>query len=1177
MKKLGHLFAFLIITATIVVASAAQRTAIASSLASSQQQCPSLPCLGLKHGCVCNHSHAVAYPGDDQTYGSCTSCSAGWRGAFCLEEDLPCAHGGRKEMSKCNCTSRWSGVDCTDVACPNSVRPAPNPSTKFCGPCVQGWRGEMCTMCSADSVCPHGKICNTSLVPNGRTKTVECDLTSPAFLGLLSNNRPNTTGKILLDCTSPTTSLFGEHTPSDHATCELSLMREETNKAYLDEFFRCRLYIDEIKITGATTPSPPSLLSSVSGSSKGNSPETTTSNNNSKAFSMRHTVYCTILMAVCLGVVGNGFFAMSYRRRGFNLRVIGIVLLAGLLVYVIDSTATMSKKAEAKHDASKHEVHVVYSFKSSQCECAADPAVGGYHPHCRSSMFGHMLARVLHRSRIDCVVDTGKCTYSHDDLPVGNIDLQCVASECVASDSGRDLPSYTDDLGRTALGVWIGGGAAVVTLALGLFLRARHMTEKLSAEFFQLYRSGGDHGDDEQEEEGGGDVAASFALAARGINYRVPIEGSERAVLRDVNVTVHSGDVLAIMGPSGAGKTTLLDILAAREKSGSVEGTLAFDGCPINAETIADYKSITSFVAQEDTLLPTLTVFDAVHFVSRLSLPRAIPDDDKAIVTQWAIDHLGLSAVAQSVVGGGGSTTRGISGGERRRVSIAMALVSNPRVLLLDEPTSGLDSYSALQVVTTIVDLKHAHHPLRSKYGSFFRTRPAVIMSIHQPSREVFEMLDLVLLMARGEVIYHGTPDDCVAAIEGTGKRRTSPAQNPADFLLLAAHELTPEAINDLKKKAHDGEQPQQQQQQDKNNSNNNSAGTWLRLTPMHAVVSSINEVEMADTPTERRSLMMSDEMDARSVDTAASRSQQQGGHLLHTLAERRKYTPNAWQQLTILHSRAMRHLVGSYHLISCHAFVTLWLSLALVYMYESQPLDLPGCLNRAGAISFILLVLGFSSLSSLELFLTEKNLFLVERDNGFYKTLPYFVTKVFLDFAVLRILPTLMLAVVIYFPMGFRSDFAANYMWFLTTMVGYNLVMAAQVFCIAMLVSSFGTGALVSSLLMLCEFVFGGLMIQAKTIPPPLRPLRLASPFFLAFESLMVNELSGQMCTFAPTDATGQPTGYSVPLMCEQYLSNLSLVPTNFARDEIMLWMWLGIYLVIAALLLSYVMKQKK
>lgn len=169
------------------------------------------------------------------------------------------------------------------------------------------------------------------------------------------------------------------------------------------------------------------------------------------------------------------------------------------------------------------------------------------------------------------------------------------------------------------------------------------------------------------------------------VSYTLP---TGKSILNHVTGTVRPGELLAIMGASGAGKSTLLDILARKNKSGKVEGQFYLNGRDIPDEA---FRRVTGFVDQEDTLLPTLTVYEAVLLSAMLRLPKEMSKQAKVYRTLETMNELGILGIKDSRIGESGK--RSISGGEKRRVSIACELVTGPSILFLDEPTSGMSQY----------------------------------------------------------------------------------------------------------------------------------------------------------------------------------------------------------------------------------------------------------------------------------------------------------------------------------------------------------------------------------------------------------------------------------------------------------------------------------------------------
>ncbi|KAK9688818.1 hypothetical protein RND81_09G013100 [Saponaria officinalis] len=247
--------------------------------------------------------------------------------------------------------------------------------------------------------------------------------------------------------------------------------------------------------------------------------------------------------------------------------------------------------------------------------------------------------------------------------------------------------------------------------------------------------------------------ALSYSIEARNLSFRLETrssyeklnffcsdrkeETSSRLILNDVSFEAKPGEITAIAGPSGAGKTTLLEILAAKIPSSNVfSGKVLVNSRPIDLKS---FRRLSGYVTQDDALFPLLTVEETLMYSALLRLTA----DRKAAcyrVTQL-MKELGLDHVARSRVGGG--SNHGISGGEKRRVSIGVELVHDPPVLLIDEPTSGLDSVSALHIMTMLKTM-------------VVKKNKTIIITIHQPGFRILEILNRVILLYDGIVLHNG-------------------------------------------------------------------------------------------------------------------------------------------------------------------------------------------------------------------------------------------------------------------------------------------------------------------------------------------------------------------------------------------------------------------------------------
>lgn len=211
---------------------------------------------------------------------------------------------------------------------------------------------------------------------------------------------------------------------------------------------------------------------------------------------------------------------------------------------------------------------------------------------------------------------------------------------------------------------------------------------------------------------------------------------NEKSILNGISGVVSPGEMLAMLGPSGSGKTTLLTALGGR-LTGKLSGKITYNGQPFSGSV----KRRTGFVTQHDVLYPHLTVTETLVFTALLRLPGSLTKAEKVSQARSVMEQLGLDRVAQSMIGG--PLFRGLSGGERKRVSIGLEMLVNPSLLLVDEPTSGLDSTTALRIMRI----------LRGLAVDGGRT---VVVTIHQPSNRIYNMFDKLVVLSEGSPIYYG-------------------------------------------------------------------------------------------------------------------------------------------------------------------------------------------------------------------------------------------------------------------------------------------------------------------------------------------------------------------------------------------------------------------------------------
>lgn len=245
-----------------------------------------------------------------------------------------------------------------------------------------------------------------------------------------------------------------------------------------------------------------------------------------------------------------------------------------------------------------------------------------------------------------------------------------------------------------------------------------------------------------------------------------------KKLLTGVSGTVKSGSVLAVLGPSGAGKTVFINALTLNATSGGrVSGSVTLDGEKLSPKIMRERCFV---VSQEDHHWPMLTCRETCAYAADLYVNKT-PAEKKALVDN-ILAKMGLEVCADTRVGN--EFIKGLSGGQKRRLSIAVALIKEPNALFLDEPTSGLDAAAAASIMTFIKELAQKDNLI-------------IVASIHQPSAKVYEGFDQMMLLSKGRVAYNGPAKDAEAYFGAQGFETPSNMSAAEYFLDLVNADFT--------------------------------------------------------------------------------------------------------------------------------------------------------------------------------------------------------------------------------------------------------------------------------------------------------------------------------------------------------------------------------------------------
>lgn len=500
----------------------------------------------------------------------------------------------------------------------------------------------------------------------------------------------------------------------------------------------------------------------------------------------------------------------------------------------------------------------------------------------------------------------------------------------------------------------------------------------------------------------------------------------EKEILHGITGSVMPGEVLAIMGPSGSGKTTFLNLMGGRALRGT-SGNITYNDIKYSKAL----KRRMGFVTQDDVLFPNLTVRETLMYAALLRLPNSLTRSQKIKRAEDAIIELGLERCRDTVIGG--PFLRGISGGERKRVSIGHEILTDPSLLFLDEPTSGLDSTTALRIIQVIKNIAQAGR--------------TVLTTIHQPSSRLFYMFDKLILLSEGHAVYFGKANGAMDYYASIGLKPLI-AMNPADFLL----DIASGNVNDVSI-------PQELDKSALQNGNDEAIQPPAKDVREY-LVNTFNQ-ELA--PQERTKLF------------ALESTREE---LKLAISEKRLWSTTWTQQFSILFIRGLKE--RRHEFLSWLRFVQcIAISLIVGCLWWRSKIQTEAQLSdQAGLVFFIAIFWGmFPLFTAIFTFPLERAMLAKERASDLYRLSAYFMARTLGDLPLDLVMPCIFILIV-YFMTNLRVTAAA---FFLTTLTVFLDVVTSQGlgFLIGAVMMDVKKATTLASIVMLAFMLTAGFFVQ--------------------------------------------------------------------------------------------------
>ena len=555
-----------------------------------------------------------------------------------------------------------------------------------------------------------------------------------------------------------------------------------------------------------------------------------------------------------------------------------------------------------------------------------------------------------------------------------------------------------------------------------------------------------------------------------------------KTILDDLTGYFIHGRLTGIMGPSGAGKTSLMEVISNQSKTGEVRGNFYLNGNEVDIEKI---KKISGFVFQDDIILRTMTVYEALYMSALLKLPETTSIEEKKKIVDKMISTLHLEKCKDTIVGD--SILKGISGGERKRLSVGMEMIMNPSIIFLDEPTSGLDTYTAYSLIKSLKNLTEEGR--------------TVVATIHQPSSDILRLFDDMILLNHGKIVYHGEVTNLVPYFDNIGYKCPE-YTNPSDFIFM-------NILNPL----------------DLNNEENDNINIEQFNVQNNTDEIPINYIEKKDK-------FILDSYKKSGMENNVKEKCKEINSKTKKISEKNaKYVPRIGLQYNFLIKRHFNNIIRDKAILRTKLGQSFILGLIIGLTF----LNIPGrdenvqIQDRNGSlfISCFSQVL-FPIIGTLAIFSLETPIVMREIGSGYYTALGYYLSKITIEIP-FQLIITLITCTIIYWLCLYQKKFK-KYITFIGIIELGSLCGLSIGITIATIAKNVSIALQFAPFCIVPLILFSGLFINSSSIPAYFTWIQYLSPIRYIYQEVYKNEFKGLKYKEIPLDnAIDQMNFYEV------------------------------------------------